>query len=152
NGDWIVHGVTLLSRLRLTIELPGRKAAVIAARVPAGAVIWMFPPSVRGLPRTPGNPGKVSRKAVDFHTPVLKIPPLSWKKRVLASAEAARNCPHQGLEEVGMSAGPPDPREFGKYFAFAQVGLEMVAPIVLGMVIDNYFDTGPWGVTFGTIL
>jgi len=51
-----------------------------------------------------------------------------------------------------MSAGPPDPREFGKYFAFAQVGLEMVAPIVLGMVIDNYFDTGPWGVTFGTIL
>ncbi len=51
-----------------------------------------------------------------------------------------------------MSAGPPDPREIGKYFAFAQVGLEMVAPIVLGMVVDSYCNTAPWGVAVGAVL
>jgi F0F1-type ATP synthase assembly protein I len=51
-----------------------------------------------------------------------------------------------------MSAGPPDSREFGKYFAFAQVGLEMVAPIVVGVVVDNYFDCAPFGVAVGAVL
>ena len=51
-----------------------------------------------------------------------------------------------------MTAGPPDSREFGKYFAFAQVGLEMVAPIVVGVLIDNYFDSAPWGVAVGAVL
>ncbi len=46
----------------------------------------------------------------------------------------------------------PDPREVGKYFALAQVGLEMVAPIALGLVVDSYADTGPWGVVAGTVL
>jgi F0F1-type ATP synthase assembly protein I len=51
-----------------------------------------------------------------------------------------------------MSAEPPNSKEIGKYFALAQVGLEMVAPIVLGMVIDNYCDSAPWGVAGGAIL
>jgi F0F1-type ATP synthase assembly protein I len=46
----------------------------------------------------------------------------------------------------------PDPREVGKYLAFPQVGMEMVAPIAAGWAVDYYLETGPWGVAVGAIL
>jgi len=43
-----------------------------------------------------------------------------------------------------MRGGLPNPKELGFYFALAQGGLEMVAPIGVGVLIDWYFDTMPW--------
>ena len=33
-----------------------------------------------------------------------------------------------------------------------QVGLEMVAPLVLGLVLDHYLGWAPWGVIGGAML
>jgi F0F1-type ATP synthase assembly protein I len=40
----------------------------------------------------------------------------------------------------------------GNYFILGAVGIEMVAPIALGLWIDNAFETSPWGVVAGTVL
>jgi F0F1-type ATP synthase assembly protein I len=47
---------------------------------------------------------------------------------------------------------PPDAREMGKYMALAQVGFEMVVPLIVGLVIDNYAGTGPWLMVAGAVL
>ena len=47
---------------------------------------------------------------------------------------------------------PPNPKELGFYVSLAQVGLEMVAPIGLGLVLDHYFGWTPWGIIAGAIL
>ncbi len=49
-------------------------------------------------------------------------------------------------------AQPNDPRQLGRAFAMAQVGFEMVAPIVLGLILDNQFRTGPWLTIVGAVL
>lgn len=50
---------------------------------------------------------------------------------------------------------PPDSTELGYYFTLAQVGVEMVAPLIVGLVIDYYLDSSPWftisGVVFGFV-
>ncbi|OAI53168.1 hypothetical protein AYO44_16245 [Planctomycetaceae bacterium SCGC AG-212-F19] len=51
-----------------------------------------------------------------------------------------------------MPLGLPNPTEMGRYFALAQVGLEMVAPIVVGVLVDTYLGWTPWGVVVGTIV
>jgi ATP synthase protein I len=38
----------------------------------------------------------------------------------------------------------PTPREMGYYFALAQVGIEMVAPAILGHYIDDWLGSTPW--------
>jgi F0F1-type ATP synthase assembly protein I len=43
----------------------------------------------------------------------------------------------------------PNPKEFGRYVAMGQVGLEMVAPIILGLVLDHYLGWAPWGLVGG---
>lgn len=48
--------------------------------------------------------------------------------------------------------GPPQyTRELGYYVALAQVGMEMAAPIGLGLVLDYYLGWAPWGVIGGAI-
>jgi F0F1-type ATP synthase assembly protein I len=51
---------------------------------------------------------------------------------------------------------PDDPsaetRELGYYFALAQVGLEMVTPLIIGLVIDYYAGWGPWATVSGMVL
>jgi F0F1-type ATP synthase assembly protein I len=42
-------------------------------------------------------------------------------------------------------------KDFGQLAAYSQVGLEMVGPIVLGLVIDHYWHTDPWGVVIGAV-
>src|SRR5207248_5946661 len=70
--------------------------------------------------------------------------------------------------EVGSPAGsgrpacrPPeapmfgdfiDRKELGRYLALAQVGLEMVVPIGVGLALDNYLGWSPWGVIGGAVL
>ena len=50
-----------------------------------------------------------------------------------------------------MPKGLPDSREFGFYFALAQVGMEMVAPTCVGAVLDHYLGTMPWATVIGFV-
>jgi F0F1-type ATP synthase assembly protein I len=40
----------------------------------------------------------------------------------------------------------------GLYLALAQTGLEMVAPIVVGILLDSYLGWQPWGVAVGAVV
>jgi F0F1-type ATP synthase assembly protein I len=43
-------------------------------------------------------------------------------------------------------------KELGRYFAIGQVGLEMVVPIVVGLILDDRLGWTPWGVVGGAVL
>jgi F0F1-type ATP synthase assembly protein I len=47
---------------------------------------------------------------------------------------------------------PPDAREMRYYLSLAQAGLEMVVPLIVGLVIDYYAGTTPWFAIFGLVL
>lgn len=47
---------------------------------------------------------------------------------------------------------PESPRQIGLYFALAQVGFEMVVPIILGIFLDDWWGTSPWMVILGAIV
>jgi F0F1-type ATP synthase assembly protein I len=47
---------------------------------------------------------------------------------------------------------PPDQRELGLNFTLAQVGVEMIAPLFAGLVLDHYAGTGPWLTIGGVVL
>ncbi|HEV3256116.1 MAG TPA: AtpZ/AtpI family protein [Gemmataceae bacterium] len=51
-----------------------------------------------------------------------------------------------------MPEGPPDSKELGYYFALAQVGLEMVVPLVIGIALDHYLGWKPWATVAGALL
>jgi F0F1-type ATP synthase assembly protein I len=51
-----------------------------------------------------------------------------------------------------MPAKHPHGRELGYYFTVAQVGLEMVVPIGVGLLLDNTLGWAPWGVVVGAVL
>jgi F0F1-type ATP synthase assembly protein I len=46
----------------------------------------------------------------------------------------------------------PDRNDMGRYAAFSQIGIEMVAPIVAGLAADHYLGWRPWGVITGAVL
>lgn len=46
----------------------------------------------------------------------------------------------------------PDRKDMRRYVALSQVGTEMVAPIVVGMLIDNYLGWKPWALIAGAVL
>jgi F0F1-type ATP synthase assembly protein I len=49
--------------------------------------------------------------------------------------------------------GGSDPRDMARYVTLGQVGGEMVAPIVIGVVVDRYLEwTAPWGAVVGAVL
>jgi F0F1-type ATP synthase assembly protein I len=43
-------------------------------------------------------------------------------------------------------------RETYRAFALGQVGLEMVAPMIIGVILDRTFDWTPWGTVVGFVL
>lgn len=45
-----------------------------------------------------------------------------------------------------------DPREMRRYMTLSQVGLEMVAPIGVGLGLDYLLGWLPWGVVVGAVL
>ncbi len=51
-----------------------------------------------------------------------------------------------------MAQPPPNSRELGYYFALAQIGLEMVAPMGIGVVLDYYCGWTPWAAVIGCVL
>jgi F0F1-type ATP synthase assembly protein I len=51
-----------------------------------------------------------------------------------------------------MPQNPPDLKELNYYYALAQIGLEMVAPLGLGLGVDYYFGCLPWATVTGAVL
>jgi F0F1-type ATP synthase assembly protein I len=52
-----------------------------------------------------------------------------------------------------VPSGPPDSRkDLGFYLALAQVGLEMVVPVVAGIALDYYLHCRPWVTVCGAVL
>ena len=51
-----------------------------------------------------------------------------------------------------MPERPVNPRELGFYVSLAQVGLEMVAPVGLGAILDASFGWTPWATVIGFAL
>jgi F0F1-type ATP synthase assembly protein I len=51
-----------------------------------------------------------------------------------------------------MPEETPDPREVGRYYALAQAGLEMVAPLVIGAFLDYKLGWAPWATVIGAII
>jgi F0F1-type ATP synthase assembly protein I len=45
-----------------------------------------------------------------------------------------------------------DRKELGRYLAFSQIGLEMVVPIVAGLLVDYYLGWTPWATIAGAVL
>ena len=43
----------------------------------------------------------------------------------------------------------PNRKELGRYVALSQVGLEMVVPIVVGLLLDHYLGWTPWATIAG---
>jgi len=46
----------------------------------------------------------------------------------------------------------PDTKQLARYMELSQIGLEMVAPIGLGALLDHWMDWGPWAMIAGAIL
>ena len=46
----------------------------------------------------------------------------------------------------------PDRNDMGRYVALSQIGLEMVAPIVAGLLLDYYLGWKPWALIAGAVL
>jgi F0F1-type ATP synthase assembly protein I len=46
----------------------------------------------------------------------------------------------------------PDRKELGRYLALSQIGLEMIVPIVVGLVLDHYLGWAPWALIAGAVL
>ena len=51
-----------------------------------------------------------------------------------------------------MPDKPPKSRQLGYLMALGQVGAEMVAPIVLGVLLDQWLGTVPWIMIGGVFL
>jgi F0F1-type ATP synthase assembly protein I len=51
-----------------------------------------------------------------------------------------------------MPQGPFDPKQLGFYITLSQVGLEMAAPVVVGVLVDYNLDSAPWGTIVGAVL
>lgn len=51
-----------------------------------------------------------------------------------------------------MAAKNSDSRETGLYFALGQAGIEMVAPLGIGLWLDYQFGWGPWGLIVGALV
>ncbi len=48
--------------------------------------------------------------------------------------------------------GNVDPKRLKRFVALSQVGLEMVAPIGLGAIIDYNTGSAPWAIIVGAII
>jgi F0F1-type ATP synthase assembly protein I len=51
---------------------------------------------------------------------------------------------------VDQESRPPS--DYGWYLTLAQLGTEMVAPIVVGLILDHQLETRPWFTIGGAVL
>jgi F0F1-type ATP synthase assembly protein I len=59
---------------------------------------------------------------------------------------------HRRTGDVVVAEQPTHRREMGQYFVLAQTGLELVAPVGVGVLLDNYFGWSPWATATGAIV
>jgi F0F1-type ATP synthase assembly protein I len=64
------------------------------------------------------------------------------------TANILRLCAHTAIVPDEKQS---DQQELGYYMTLAQVGLEMVAPVIVGLVADHFAGTMPW-ITLGGIV
>jgi hypothetical protein len=70
--------------------------------------------------------------------------------------KAPRASNEAGPDREAVMLGSLYPKDRARYLALGQVGMEMVAPIALGAVIDHYVEwVAPWctvaGAAFGLV-
>jgi F0F1-type ATP synthase assembly protein I len=75
----------------------------------------------------------------------------------LAAIHAETTGSHKDLRPSQVGAAmpeeqPPDQRELGLNLTLAQVGVEMVTPLIVGLMVDHYAGTRPWFTIIGVIL
>jgi F0F1-type ATP synthase assembly protein I len=46
----------------------------------------------------------------------------------------------------------PEARNWGRYAELGQVGMEMVSPIVVGILLDRYLGWTPWLTVVGAVV
>jgi F0F1-type ATP synthase assembly protein I len=51
-----------------------------------------------------------------------------------------------------MADTPVNPRDFQRWVSLAQVGMEMAAPIGVGLALDYFLGYAPWGVVGGAVV
>jgi hypothetical protein len=51
-----------------------------------------------------------------------------------------------------MPLGRPDPKELGFYYSLAQVGMEMVVPVALGVWLGDYLGSMIAGAISGAVI
>jgi F0F1-type ATP synthase assembly protein I len=51
-----------------------------------------------------------------------------------------------------MFIDPASSKDMARYMALTQVGLEIIAPAVLGWLLDSQMGWGPWGLIVGAVL
>jgi hypothetical protein len=73
-----------------------------------------------------------------------------YTSSVLTFHFAVGQYPHDRFPEAAMLPG--DPRDVRRYFAFSQVGMEMVAPTVAGIMVDLWLHWLPWCTLIGVVL
>jgi F0F1-type ATP synthase assembly protein I len=56
------------------------------------------------------------------------------------------------LAERAVPQGLPDPKQVGAYLLLAQVGVDLVAPIIVGLIIDQSLGWTPWATVAGAVL
>jgi hypothetical protein len=86
---------------------------------------------------------------VDSSHAVLRIPPSDNPGKGNPVCAGALTPP---TGDEALVTQPPDSREMGYYFALAQIGLEMIAPMLLGLLLDYWLDRMPWLTVIGLIL
>jgi hypothetical protein len=96
-----------------------------------------------------GHCEKSNESPIDFRHPVPRIPP-HHERTLPQGSVAALDCPPNG--EAAMLPKGPETNSMGRYLVLAQVGAEMVAPIAIGVAVDYYCGSTPWGVVVGTIV
>ena len=92
------------------------------------------------IPEGPVNRKRSRILTVDFHPPGRKIP---WLSRQDFTRDGGTR---------PLAQDPHDPRRLGLYMALAQVGMEMVVPVVLGVILDLNLGWTPWGIVAGALL
>src|SRR5262245_20156512 len=95
----------------------------------------------------PSNcPFRLSEK---FHKEGLTIP-ARLPEYPTRNADVALRRPR--VERRAMVEEPSNRRDPNRYLAISQVGMEMVAPIVIGLLLDNWLDCRPWLTVVGAVV
>src|SRR5262249_43401211 len=126
-------------------------------------------PGISRVPIVTADIVNYSTKTIDFHRVVLTMTS-KWRKAPESGSCVGRDsCLFRGpggspavrfrrraacttTRGASVPEHQTSPRELGLYIAISQVGLEMVAPVGLGWLLDSWLGWQPWGIIAGAVL